>query len=350
MARFTRRRLGGYRYPRGPFGSSVALRPVPFRRKRPYPSTGLSSAPPRLGRRVRPRYAQSFTRTLTKTKRKRRAGGQGFFAHSYCNFGGRRRSRAARSLRNSLTRRYDYTNSSNYQTCSSGLQSSQIWASHFTLADLQRIQALCESTGAAQAKLKFFVEKVVGSMHIKNQSNGIVYLTLYNVMCKATGTSASYDDPVEAYKQGLVDLGSTGADTVVGNSPYTSPAFLKHWRIVKKIRIALMPGDVHVHRYKFTPNRMLDAQFFQYNSFQSISYLTHHVMCVMHGEPSNTAGADNTVTTANGKIDVVVTEQTTFSYVSGQLHQVNVSNNLAAPAIVEGRIDADWLTGNIVST
>ena len=89
----------------------------------------------------------------------------------------------------------------------------------------------------------------------------------------------------------------------------------------------MAPGQTHVHRLKFKPNKVLAGEEYT-NSSVNIKGFTIYTMIVISGVPcDNNAG---TVSANDGRIDWVTRKSYRFKTIATASNVENVTNNLTA--------------------
>lgn len=278
-----RRRLGGSGFV-APFGRP--LYPVPFARKRKYPST-VTGAPLRLGRRVRPKLGGSFTRTVRKRKRNfghaRKTGDNSSISATY--LGRRWDSKVSKIIMDRiLAMQVRNTNNVTSVISTQGQQAIMSF-DIFGRGDLNEITKIANGTPTTfpENPIKIFLKGVKSKLFIRNQLNSVVRMTMYDIVTTRTTPGTGYDDPIEAWQKGLTDLGSTGAEKNVGATPYISPEFRQYYKVQKVTTVNLEAGQQHEHNVYFAVNRVCDSTRWSNYTSNAIGQLTHFTMVVWHG-------------------------------------------------------------------
>ena len=103
----------------------------------------------------------------------------------------------------------------------------------------------------------------------------------------------------------------------------------------------MAPGQTHVHRIKFTPNRILNGEE-QNNNNGNIKGLTVYTMLVISGVPcDNNTTTD--VSTSDGKIDFVTRKSYCFKTILDDCVRLTAVNNLSViPAAQESVMNVDF--------
>ena len=91
----------------------------------------------------------------------------------------------------------------------------------------------------------------------------------------------------------------------------------------------MAPGQTHVHRIEFTPNRVLLGEE-QNNNNGNIKGLTIYTMMVIVGTPCDDNAS--TVSTGDARIDYVTRKSYRFKTVLDDCVKMNTVNNLAVIA------------------
>lgn len=104
------------------------------------------------------------------------------------------------------------------------------------------VKALAVANGAAAtATVKMYLGWMRSRMHLRNQSNSVVKMTLYDVVTKRNPGGTSIDTPTEVWNLGISDAGGSNLNEI-GETPYKSPLFKRYFSIRKVSIIDLEPG------------------------------------------------------------------------------------------------------------
>ena len=100
---------------------------------------------------------------------------------------------------------------------------------------------------------------------------------------------------------------------------------MTYFKVLKATHQLMAPGQTHVHRLKFKPNKVLAGEEFN-NSSANIKGFTTYTMMVISGVPcDNNAG---TVSTNDARIDWVTRKSYRFKTIATASNVLNVANNL----------------------
>lgn len=340
---YNRRRLGGKR---GNYASAMGLRPVPFTRKRKYPGTGVG-APPRLGRRVRPRMAgpAGLTRTRTKTKRGK-AFSHGDNTSSSSNMiGGGFRGFAGKLAQKCVCPQTVYSNTSGTTSCSTGAQTIFMY-NILPKTDLVACKTAANAGTATSNSLRLFIRSGKQRLHFRNCANTPARCWIYDVIVKRSSTFAN---PVYAWRQGLSDMGGGSyPETNIGVTPYRSPEFNRVFSINKVVSVNLEPGQEHQHTVRHKWNKVVNTVQFENEGTELCPGFTRYVMVVFHGTLVH--GTDNVVSYAPIKIDHAIQQEYAYGWLEKNSPTLSVTNNfvttLTAPSFMAESGDADMANIN----
>lgn len=278
---YHRRRLGCSRGPYMRPSANSALR-VWRPPKRKFPS--ITGAPLRLGRRVRPRMAASFTNTKTRTKRrygKVTSHGDNQ-SSSVVSVGKRFMSRFDRLMnRKIVSPQVVYTNGQFATSSTTGLQKVEV-VSLMDKSQLTAMETAANGGTATNVPVKFFLRRGKHVLRMRNTCNTNCKLTIYDLHTKKSTVSTALDTPSECWQKGLTDFGSSGSDTV-GFSPFRSPEFNQFFGANRVTTVSLEPGQQHDHTVYHHWNRVVDSIQFQNGVGTALAGLTRFIMIVFHG-------------------------------------------------------------------
>lgn len=334
MARYSsRRRLGTSR---GNYARTMGMRPLPFRRRKPtFSRTGLSAAP-RLGRRVRPRMARSYTATRTKTKRrapKITSHGDNQSA-SYNSIGKKWLTRFEKLIYKKVVSPQCYFKNSAYNaTSTQGKQGYSMISRVLEQNELVTMKTAANGGTATDAPVKLYVKGCKVIMRVRNQTNTNAKVFLYDIVTKRAPPSTSYDTPIEAWSKGMQDYGATTAVTTVGISPTKSPEFNEYYGINRVTTLHLEPGQQHDHTVFHTYNRVIDSTRFDNSSAAALQGLTRFCLMVFHGTLVHDTAAANTVTYAPVSIDISTSYEYTYGWLETAKKTFSVTDNMPTTVV-----------------
>lgn len=322
-----RRRLGG-NGPVAPFGRP--LYPVPFtRRKRP--ATSITGAPIRMGRRVRPRLAgKSYTKTQRKKKlfgRARKLGDNSSISATY--IGRRWNPRAGRSImKNMLGVQCLASNAVSTSTSTQGKQGIKSFQI-LTRAQLNELTIAANGGGAfPDNPIKVFLQFAKMKLNIKNQSNLVGRLTLYDIDYIKTPAGTGFDDPQECWAKGFTDLSASGQEFNIGCTPYLSPEFRQNCRVRRVTVINMEPGQQHEHNVYFAINRVCDSTRWSNWTSNAIGWLTTTTMCVWNGSLGHESTTNANVTYMPMKLDFAYHYDVRYGVLEKKQTAFTMTNNL----------------------
>lgn len=322
MARYKRRgrRLtaGGHGGVKRDYATTMGLTPVPFRRRGP-PRTGSTAASSRAPRRdTRPRGPAS----LTKTKRKRRSRGGALKRSENSSTSSTRWGRPGLLLpsvyKKLVGKRIDRTSTNLSKATTQGTQA----VTEFSWGKSTDLQALKVSLhGSSTAlPLKMYVGYMKLKVLIKNQSNLMSRLTLYDIASKWQPMASTVESPLEMWQKGMIDFSLTNDETVPFSTPMRSPEFRKYYRIVKATTINMEPGQQHEHTIYRRFNWLGNTTLFD-NAGTGISihpFATHLLAVQVGGLVSGArAGGGSGVTVGVCQFDYLTTQEIVSALMPG---------------------------------
>lgn len=322
-----RRRLG---YKRGSYASTMGLRPVPFTRKRKYPgkSSGVG-APPRLGRRVRPRMARSYV--FTKTQTKKRGGkitSHGDNASSSMNMiGNKWLSAFERMMSKKIAAPQTiFTNTSGSVSSTQGKQN---WVQLVFLdkASLVGIETAANGGTATDNSVRFMLKSGKQVVRLRNQSNTNSKVSIYDVVTKRDTPATAYDTPGECWTKGLTDFGYAVGYNTVGQVPMRSPEFRNYFAVNRVTTVNLEPGQQHDHTVFHRYNKIVNSVRFQNAVGTSLAGLTRFVFIVFHGTLAHDTAAPSSVTYAPITLDWAVSREYTYGIIEKVTPSYTLTDN-----------------------
>lgn len=313
-----------------PYALTMGFNPVPYRR----PKKPRLSAPPRKGYRVRPKMVMKRPLSFTKTqqrRRKRRAvqrRGQNSSA-STVTFGKRWLGRRFGSLQGISGKKTIATDYSTSLASSTGQQFSGAF-SWMNRSDLTAVNL--EANGGVSSSdnlVTYLMRYVKNVMVVKNQSNHVVKVQFYDLVCRADPVGTSADDPIELWRRGYTDVGASSDQILaVGNSPLRSAEFRKYFWVKRVITHDLEPGEQHTHTVYHRYNRLIRDIDFLARSPVSIRTMTGYTLVVFSGSIGHESAVPTSVTYMPARIDVAVRKEIVFQHLTQTQPKYSYTNNL----------------------
>lgn len=188
-----------------------------------------------------------------------------------------------------------------------GLQSSVTTTNYgqypFSAEDVRELLTMYDDT--AQFTNKLLLEKVTGYYSIANARNTNVVVTLYDCIARRDCSDDGNRNPHYSWTEGAEAQsgGSPLYGTSIGATPFQSEVFNKFWKCHQRTEFTLGAGQMHTHRFKYSPNRVVTRQGTPASLYaiQGLSFMT---VIVIRGCPINGSGAGTNVTTSLGAVDV----------------------------------------------
>ena len=146
---------------------------------------------------------------------------------------------------------------------------------------------------------------------LSNATNSNVKVQIYDIIARRdiSATTGNYL-PDLAIQDSLADEGIVTKEQV-GVLPFSCKIFTQYFKICKVTHLIMAEGQTHVHRIKFTPNKVVNKEL-DIISSANLKGLTLYQLIICHGTPSDPNS--NAVTTCNGKIEYVVKKQYSYKY------------------------------------
>lgn len=288
-------------------------------RKRPRPSTGgrVANTPgrPRMGRRVRRKVGVP---NVTKQRRRRKIGRKvktgDNSSFSLCEI---KQSwlPIAQSLYKQICGRQTKLDQYGFSTtCGVGKQA-LIGLPFMTLSQLSAIKTACNDGVSTSNDVRCFIGKATQRVYLRNQSNSVSKVMIYDLLPIRDSTSSTTDDATEAWQKGYTDMGLTNQQTVIGNTPKFSPEFRQFWKIHKVTTVNLEAGEQHDHIVKYSINRLVSSSRWDNSTSQYIKGLSAAVLVVFHGTLVHESTAPTTVTFTDVRMDYAVSLEYSFGYI-----------------------------------
>lgn len=234
-----------------------------------------------------------------------------------------------------------YNNSVGQYNGTTGVQD-QITVGTLSRTDLNTIKTSLEGDLPAEFKpstndLKVFFGEQVSRLHMKNQTNHVACVVIYDIIPKRLLDTSTLDSPKEAWDAGCNQQGMTAYSTYPGNSPFESKEFTKRFQVVKSTRMYLEPGEQHEHVFVRRINRVYSSCLWdskQASAGENIFGLTGYTMVVAYGSigHSNT-DVPGSVSYMPVRIDYIHHTTNQFQYVGTTLKKTVLgTNNISTTA------------------
>lgn len=335
--RNTRRRLTGNAY-----AKSMGYKAVRFTRKRPYPfrpgggTTTGQSAPPRLGRRVRPKLARSYTATKTKTETQR---GRVVKTSDNASFSvvklGRSAGGLAYPIYKALSVPQTIVDSNSSQVLSAVGRQAVLLVIPGVMFSTTALVNIKAAIAVTNRNLRIFLKKGRVKYTFRNQTNCNMRISIYDIMTKSYGPTLALDSPTDAWAKGLTDFGPTYTINTVGATPNKSPEFKKQFRVASVTTLSLEPGQQHEHMVYHTYNRLIDSTIFDNwsGTSESIKGITRWTMVVFHGALVHESVTPDQVTYANTTLDYAVHREYSYAWLEKAVPSLTFTDNLPSTII-----------------
>lgn len=197
---------------------------------------------------------------------------------------------------------------------------------------------------ASQASYKLVLKQDTISYMIANASTGTIFLDLYDVMSRHD-EAAGGTDPITMWDLGYKtttapnyssSFPAAGNIYEVGAIPTTSYPFNSQFRIIKKTRVEMCPGQTHKHTVNNKGSRILDTDKIQrlisglgQVNASLLAGLTTFTFAVASGCPVIDTAAGRAVTTGAVELSIVATRRTKVRLLAMNPRITNYRNVLA---------------------
>lgn len=234
---------------------------------------------------------------------------------SFSNFfyGKRKLPKGYRSIKKAMSNNYVAINSATRITQTAGQQAVKSVQSLFNAGDLSTLSARIQNNQTN----RFCAESCSSEIMITNQDLGNVKIMIYDLIARRDATLAMTPVyPDAAWQTSYGDEGGANADyQVVGSTPFSSDLFVQYYKVLKVTHVILGQGQCHIHRVKFSPNRVIDGETLQYTT-GNLKGLSVFQMIVAYGTPCNDATTKTTVSTGQVALDVVTRRQYKYTWIN----------------------------------
>jgi len=298
-----------------PYSRTMAMRPIPFRRRRP-PARARTAAPLRMGLRVRTKLG-SNTRVAT-TRKPRQLGKASITGKntsvSYTTVG--RSKPISRMLLNKLMgHNVIQENSSTNTSSTQGLQGIAE-TRMLDRTDLEKIKLAANGGVATENDVQLFLKTCKLRYYIRNQSNQPVKMTIYDIATRNTGYTSTIDTPTEAWNFGYNDMGTASQSLTIGATPHQSAEFRRQFIITKVTNVPMEAGQQHEHLVTKNMNWFVNSTKWANTSAQCVKGLTFFSLFVFHGALGHESLTPGTVSFMPVRMDVAVFRKYQFAYLT----------------------------------
>nr|QXN75618.1 MAG: capsid protein [Virus sp.] len=228
-------------------------------------------------------------------------------------------------------------------------------------ADLVGIKTNLEADLPTEMKpgandMKIWFGRVVQRLHMKNQTNHVACVVLYDIIPSFSSVSTAVDTPAEAWVKGVTDQGFASYATYPGNSPYESKEFKKYFKVVKTTRLYLEPGEQHEHVFTRSINKVFSSSLFDNtnaNAGEAVYGMSGYIMASAYGSIGHSAtDAAASVSYMPVRIDWIhhTTVQCQYSGVALKKTAVGTNNiTTVAPANWDFIAAVDDVEGDLIN-
>jgi len=183
------------------------------------------------------------------------------------------------------------------------VQSVAVWADYYTQSDIASLyetaatqynhitstEIALDASHTAYNGMKFLVSGCRSELRLVNQAPSPMEMDIYVLISKVTKTTAV--TPIVDWQSDIDSV--KGANTLTQTIPYNTPLdgviFKRNWSVVKKYRVSMGPGCLHLVKYNHRPNRVIDIAYATANA--QLAGLTSHIMVVQRGTLADDSNA-----------------------------------------------------------
>lgn len=188
--------------------------------------------------------------------------------------------------------------------------------------------------GTASANVsKVFLGKGKSTLFFRNQTNDAGIATIYDIVVGRQACASTIDTPIEAWVKGDIDFGSATMSNTVGQTPFHSPEFNRHYRVHKVTRVPMEAGQTHTHVVRHNVNKALSSIRWQNTSAPCILGLTVTSLVVFHGGIGHESTTNANVTFMPMKLDIINVREYSFAYMESNAPTYAVTDALATTVV-----------------
>lgn len=357
-------------YPRTGAGTRLAMR-----RRKNRGAPGILNT--RRGTRLRNRFAgKTTTRTMTMTKKiNQRAKHEALQSgsDSFSQYGlSKLKPFQYKMCLNNNDINFQYNESNTFE-CNVGLQAVDLVAWNYTYQIMSYMlnnigmgatatnPSLQTSLGYGATNATFAHQLIPWDCHtvtyLSNSSNSIMDLTLYDVVLRHAITTNDRDQPVRLWDAASSAEGqTTQINTILGNTPFSSPTFCQYFKIYKVTHVKLAEGQMHTHVTRNTTKLQKNIQNLVTwgadleATSGMLPYLTTYTMAVIHGSPCTSV---TNPLIESSTTSVKLTSVSKYNYTFKQLptpNTYNLATNLIPSSLTGGAEIIQMYTGQTQGT
>jgi hypothetical protein len=267
---------------------------------------------------------KSKTKTKSKLHQKVSLIAGGPNSESKFFYGKRKVPKAYTKVIKALAKNYVALNNAQRISVAVGLQGANTLLTMFGPADMNTILTTISSNKTNRA----VVMSCSAEIMLTNMDLAPARVTLYDVIARRDIPSSSLNLPDVAWKVGYADEGGSNSNySIIGTTPFSNDTFVQFYKVLKITNIVMSQGQTHFHRVNFSPNRLIDGEYINYDQ-QGYKGLTCHTMIVHSGMPANDSVTKTQVSTGVTNIDVVNRIQYKYTWLTDNTTNYKVTNSL----------------------
>lgn len=225
--------------------------------------------------------------------------------------------------------------SSGYSSASTqGVQNAQFIGAYFTAGDIYNAFNVTSGVTAPLSGVKLFFGEINAETLITNAENTNAHFTLYDVIAKVDGQATHNIEPANCFLVSGIDAsgGGAGNATIPGTDFFFNPRLKAYYKLVKKTKVILGPGDTHSHVVKYGLNKFVSQERIRSLTVTNGNYpvggISMYTVMIHHGTPVHDETTETSVTLGKSKLDVVLMESMRYKYIQQSFATNDIATSL----------------------
>lgn len=296
----------------------------------------------RFVRSPRPRFAKRYRAKQMLVKRDGPNSSK-----SWCKISGRRPTRWLSNLLKQVVQPQILTTNlgGTIGSVTSGLQSITPFA-FLTKTTLTQMETAANNGIATADSVRLFIKTGKHTLSLRNNTNNITHITLYDIITKRDPPSITLDTPSEAWSVGVTDAGGATLSATVGQTPFKSPEFREYYRVTNAKSFTLEAGEQHLHIVHHKYNKAVSTVRFQNAAGLTCSGFTRWILVVNYGGTVHDAATPALVAPSTTSLDFVMSQEVSFGYIR-QTQPLYTNVNNLSPAVITPNFMGETDDGDI---
>lgn len=172
-------------------------------------------------------------------------------------------------------------------------------------------------------------------------------IKIWDLEVKRDFTNTTVSNPLTFLRlaQGDIAGGTATSDTeIIGFDPTDCAGFLQYFAIKNCTEVFLAPGQVHYHRVKGAPQKMLDSDVNKYST-AGMKGFTRWVFVQLIPQIGNDVNTETQVTTFAGRMNYRATTVYKYSILSTATRRFDYGSALPTAFSAGGRVEEEYVEG-----